>query len=534
VAVGLHKLSLGLAPQRWANLQTWIWAVYAAMATICGIYAVTRARRDRVRVGPLARRLDREHRTADVLSTALALEDGTIPASKDLAAIVHARARACTADLGWPVRRFRAPSRSIVAVGVVAAAVALLPAPTAAVLDPAIGAADTQPPNERTDPALSRESLERLADTAELLARLEQRPGLTASTLEKLRAARERLDAVARDQSGSLSRLARVEQDVRELQIESREQRLHDPARLRALTNDDLAEAMSEAIRAGHHETAAALAEEMSRRVRDLDDRTLASMSRSLGREDDTQRATSDSSRGDAAHRGDAQRTDGGSAPVASEMSTDLRDEARWDDATAGLRKQMSAGDREAAHQALRAMAQEMADADGSGTASSMLDRSLDEIRRARAEQLARMNGAAEVGHDGNASRGSPADDDGASIDPRVADAPHPGDPGRPLGRPGGTPGPGGGSGAESPDDARELPLGDLHAAQRVDASPDGASHGSVAVIRRFAEGARDDREYEDLHHHYQSVAESAVRREQIPLTRRDYIRNYFQAVRPR
>ena len=30
------------------------------------------------------------------------------------------------------------------------------------------------------------------------------------------------------------------------------------------------------------------------------------------------------------------------------------------------------------------------------------------------------------------------------------------------------------------------------------------------------------------------SVAESAVRREEIPLTRRDYIRSYFQAVRGR
>jgi hypothetical protein len=71
-------------------------------------------------------------------------------------------------------------------------------------------------------------------------------------------------------------------------------------------------------------------------------------------------------------------------------------------------------------------------------------------------------------------------------------------------------------------------------APERVNARPSGPAHGSVRAIRRYSEGYRDTREYKQLHDKYSSVAESAVRREEIPLTRRDYIRSYFQAVRGR
>ena len=55
-----------------------------------------------------------------------------------------------------------------------------------------------------------------------------------------------------------------------------------------------------------------------------------------------------------------------------------------------------------------------------------------------------------------------------------------------------------------------------------------------MRIIERAASGpGRDTKEYADIHHEYSAVAEAAVRREEIPLTRRDYIRNYFQAVRP-
>jgi hypothetical protein len=66
-----------------------------------------------------------------------------------------------------------------------------------------------------------------------------------------------------------------------------------------------------------------------------------------------------------------------------------------------------------------------------------------------------------------------------------------------------------------------------------VDAPSAGPAKGAVRLIKRFALGYRPGPEYRDLHHEYEEIAEAAVRREAIPLTRRDYIRSYFEAVRP-
>ncbi|MBK8238070.1 MAG: hypothetical protein IPK74_21285 [Deltaproteobacteria bacterium] len=61
----------------------------------------------------------------------------------------------------------------------------------------------------------------------------------------------------------------------------------------------------------------------------------------------------------------------------------------------------------------------------------------------------------------------------------------------------------------------------------------DGPARGAVRYIKRFAEGLRAGHEYADVHREYEDVAEAAIRRENIPLTRRDYVRRYFEAVRP-
>jgi hypothetical protein len=102
------------------------------------------------------------------------------------------------------------------------------------------------------------------------------------------------------------------------------------------------------------------------------------------------------------------------------------------------------------------------------------------------------------------------------------------------LGPPSGKPGPGGGPGSEAYGETRDLPEASMFGAERVDAQKRGPAQGNVRIIQRASEGHRDTREYRDLHGRYESIAESAVRREEIPLTRRDYIRNYFQAVRGR
>jgi len=78
------------------------------------------------------------------------------------------------------------------------------------------------------------------------------------------------------------------------------------------------------------------------------------------------------------------------------------------------------------------------------------------------------------------------------------------------------------------------LPPGSFTPGERVDVPSGGPPKGAVRIIERAASGpGRETKEYADIHHEYSAVAEAAVRREEIPLTRRDYIQNYFQAVRP-
>ena len=99
-------------------------------------------------------------------------------------------------------------------------------------------------------------------------------------------------------------------------------------------------------------------------------------------------------------------------------------------------------------------------------------------------------------------------------------------------GPPSGKPGPGGGAGSRR---YGFLPPGSVGPASRVDVPSGGPPEGAVRIIERAATGpGRTTKEYEDIHHEYRAVAEAAVSREEIPLTRRDYIRDYFQAVRPK
>ena len=564
LAVGLQRLVLALMvldpsavwlpdPQ---SLVLWVWSLYAAGAIIGIVYTSVRAWQQRIDVMTLARRLDREHQTHDVLATAIALDRGDIEAPADLATMVQTRARSCSADLRDPVPPFTAPSRALATAGAVAAAVALLPASAESLVDLAVRTASAAPAehsSEIADPTLSPESLERLERSADALADLERRPALHDSARDRLRSAREQLHALGNDPSRSLARLSRAEQSLRDLQRQSADEGLYDPEELRALGQDELAETMTEAIERREDDTAAAMADEMARRVQDADANELASMASSLERalgktspadaSDPSSEAAADPAR--RQRGGDqAKASEDASADSESGRSDDPRQ--RWRKATEGLPDQMRAGEGDAARDTLRKMAEEMAGSsarpsDGRQSADGVMERALDDIRRARSEQLAEMNRESGSGDgrsespssDGSSKRSEADGSRGRPGEGNDESEGQPGGAGIPFGMPGGRPGPGGGVGSDALGDPKDAPLMSLHGADRVEARPDGTTQGSVAVIQRFTEGHRDDREYEDLHHEYESVAESAIRREQIPLTRRDYIRNYFQAVRP-
>jgi len=56
---------------------------------------------------------------------------------------------------------------------------------------------------------------------------------------------------------------------------------------------------------------------------------------------------------------------------------------------------------------------------------------------------------------------------------------------------------------------------------------------GTIQTIEGGQAGGRSALAYQDIYTNYQAIAESAVRAETIPPTRRHYIRRYFDAIRP-
>ncbi|MFT7521647.1 MAG: hypothetical protein ACI9MC_003798, partial [Kiritimatiellia bacterium] len=59
-----------------------------------------------------------------------------------------------------------------------------------------------------------------------------------------------------------------------------------------------------------------------------------------------------------------------------------------------------------------------------------------------------------------------------------------------------------------------------------------GAPDSMGELVRRAAEGDRSSQQWGQVHARYAALAETAARQEAIPLTRRNYIRRYFEAIR--
>jgi hypothetical protein len=68
--------------------------------------------------------------------------------------------------------------------------------------------------------------------------------------------------------------------------------------------------------------------------------------------------------------------------------------------------------------------------------------------------------------------------------------------------------------------------------AEWIESQWDGTPDGVVQLIESASHGERSALDYEQLIYSYTSVAEAQARREDIPLTRRNYIREYFEAIR--
>jgi len=162
------------------------------------------------------------------------------------------------------------------------------------------------------------------------------------------------------------------------------------------------------------------------------------------------------------------------------------------------------------------------------------------------------------AGEDGSQeSDAGPEDQAGAAMgsgdspsqsDPEVQQgaASQPGDPTEPLGEPAddlslgdiaeGEPGVGGVNDAPGTSEDGVVPTGPpLEVSMEwVESQWADSPRGLLHVLEDGQLGERSTVAYREVHTHYSSIAESATRQAEIPLTRRAYIRSYFEAIHPR
>jgi hypothetical protein len=590
--------------------------LFVAGSTIVGVTflvalvrAIVRYRRRRTTDLALAHRLDRQHRTDDLLATAIAVESGNASGNASLSHAVTQHAVQRLPTFGKPVVGFREPSTPLAALGIAAALVALIPFAAEADAD---ADGDAQSEGEAiSTPPLSAETLDRLQQAAQELARFEHKPGLKDSAREKMAEVRKQLDSIEANPERSLSTLSKAEDALRELAEASRNKELFDEEKLDGMSSEELAEQMTRSLERGETDTAAAMAEQMAKRLEDADETEMRSMAKALeralertppssrsspqesGSESGKSESGGESGESQAGQEGsEAGKPESGSGKEGAESGKpesgksesgksesgksesgksasggqegsesgkpgasrsegaqsggserrEAEDRARWRNKAEGLSEQLRSGDSGTARSELEKMAEEMGKRAGKESMGRSLDRALSEIRKARSKQLSEMNGEGTSGEgQGEGKKGAgkgegkgkgegEGEGEGAGGEPGEGEGPP--KMAAPFGPPSGKPGAGGGAGSDEKGDPTEMPEASAYAPEHVGTDPEGPAQGAVRVIRRFTEGYRDSREYGELHDKYNSIAESAVRQEEIPLTRRDYIRSYFQAVR--
>ncbi len=434
-------------------------------------------------------------------------------------------------------------------------------------------------------PGIDKRAQEKIAEARRRLESLSDDPDRSLSNLAKAQQALEELEEQARSRGlhdrRALERMSPSE--LAEQMTRAMERGQTDTA---AAMAEALAKQLEEAEDAEMNQAARAL--ERALRRNPARDPAPGDPQRSPGSPSGDEASPSGSETPDSASRsgtrtspaGRESAADGGSTPRTPEPRSraEAEDRARWRNRAEELAENLRDQDSGSARAGLQELAEQMRERSGSQSSERTLDEAADEVRRARQRQLSEMNGDGEPegagqggspgegegegqgqGQGESAGAGESAGDGESAGSPGAEGSPSgpgpgegagegrgggaPGGPGEgppslggPLGgRPSGKPGPGGGDGRDDTKGAsRELPSASTQAPERVEARPTGPAQGSVRAIRRYSEGYRDNRDYQSLHDKYESIAESAVRREEIPLTRRDYIRSYFQAVRGR
>ncbi len=467
-------------------------------------WAATRLWRRRSSVQHHAARLDRALEQRDLLATALALEAGE--GRTALASTVLSRAYEVAPQLDpGPVEPFVFPVRSatvaLVALGVTVLwePIARLPEALAA-QEPETGASPAKDPFEAL-PDPEREAIARLQEEVAELSRI---PHLSDEAKERLLAAEEALARVAEGQEGgtqALTSLGQAEDLLDELADEADDEELFEKDKLKTADNDELAEALAEAMERGDTELAAELLEEAGRRIDE------APGGAQLGELGEALMKASSGEEGDPLMEAGELLKEGKRGEASRSMEKTGK----------GLKKGRGKD---------------------SGDKLGELSR---RSKRAKERQMSRMMGETpegEAGEGGEGGEPGPGTGETRRVVAGIDDAGgEPGDGGIDLGGgamwdgDGGEPGTSHGPGEAENKGTEQAGL--KADSEWIESLWSGAPETLLDTVDGHARGEDGDPRFVEVHRAYSNVAEAAGEDQDLPLTRRELARDYFEEIKP-
>jgi len=486
VGAGLIRACELIIALGWASSDTWpsktaqwaftIWATgwVAKIAVTRGIW---RYRKRRTRPRDFARFLDRRHRTHDLFETAMAVESSHAVGAEGLRSAILTRARERLAALSHPVvEPFREPQRTIAGIGLAAALVGLLPASA-----PGASVEPDHPQTEATQPIDVRAA--RMVEHAEWLSGFGRGPSLAPDARLLIGHAEQQLRTIGASRGHGLSQLTKAERALRSLRTRLHSGGLLDPVGLQAANTSTLMHELADALAHEHTDAAQPLAAELLQRLDTVDVEELAS-----------------------------------AAGLALGGPTRL-EPGRLD----RVLEQLQNRNVGAASVELHALSEDLAARPSPTSLSQTVEDALADLHDYRIERLAHANRPLPEHNDpvapadGSIGRSTPSSErsssDGRSSESRRSH--------------------GGDAGVSRIDrDTRRNPAeSTVFASEQVPIPLDAIPSAEVRLVQRAEQGQRDSKDYQARYEHYRTVAESAMRSEEIPVTRRDYVRRYFQAI---
>jgi uncharacterized membrane protein YgcG len=466
--------------------------------------AVQRMRRLRVTAPQVACSLDRSQNTVDLLETAYSMEwRGAADPVED---VVLARARDLVPTLAGvavaPLKLRTSPLGVIAAI--TAALVLVLVGP------PVTALADDQPVN-----VLGADERKQADEIGKALDALEQDESLSPEARSQMADARRAL-ANAKGAKSATAALAALSDAARHLDAAAPQvAKDSDPSKM---TNQQLADQLAKAAQQNDAARISALTKEAMRRAGAslADAQALANAMKM--------------SAADARRNGDPWSDPSDPSDPAG------RRLAQMDQAADQLRS----GDVDRA----RALLDDLAKAapGSSGRPGDPRQAQLDNARRAlaalRAAQRSALNSGTRPGSGSGSGSGSGAGSGmamGTGSGSGSGSGMNPGMPGNGSGVGVVVPdqfGPWGTSGLKTPGSPSGAKAPDSVAAERVDATTQISPEGVIKAIAEHAAGVHVSEQFGPVRDHYAALAEAAIRRDEIPLTRRDFIQRYFEALR--